>query len=61
MADDPSLGLVVDLTDDMDLDAARAAGLTADGSAEHAVTHLNDVELRELQRLLQKELARPGA
>lgn len=61
MADDPSLTLVADLAADMDLDTARAAGLTADGNAEHAVTHLNDVELRELQRLLQTALARPGA
>lgn len=59
--DDPSLTLVVDLTADMDLDTARAAGLTADGNAEHAVTHLNDAELRQLQRLLQTALARPGA
>lgn len=61
MADDPSLTLVAGLTADMDLDTARAAGLTADGSAEHAVTDLNDLELRELQRLLRTALARPGA
>ena len=56
-----SLGFVVNLTEDLDFDTARDAGLTADGSAEHAVTHLSDGELAELQRLLQVELARPGA
>lgn len=62
MADDPSLTLVADLTADMDVDTARAAGFTADLSAEHAVAQLNELELRELQRLLRKALAAgPGA
>ncbi len=54
--DDPSLRLVAELTTTIDLDAARDAGLVAAGSAEHAVTHLNEDELRELRRLLQQEL-----
>jgi len=58
---DPSLSVVAELTDDIDLETARDAGLAAPGSAEHAVTHMNDAELRELRRLLQEELARPGA
>ena len=59
--DDTALTLVAQLSSDMDFDAAREAGLAARGSAEHAVTHMNREELRELQRLLQEELARSGA
>ena len=59
--DDTALTLVAELSSDMDLDAAREAGLAAGGSAEHAVTHLDGGELRELRRLLQEELARSGA
>jgi len=58
---DPSLSVVAELTDGIDLETAGDAGLAAPGSAEHAVTHMNDAELRELRRLLQEELARPGA
>jgi hypothetical protein len=58
---DPSLTLVATLTDDVDLETAREAGLTPRGSAEHAVTHMSDGELRELGRLLKEELARSGA
>jgi hypothetical protein len=54
--DDPSLRLVADLTSDLGWDAAADAGLTAPGSAEHALTHLSRGELQELQRLLQHEL-----
>jgi hypothetical protein len=57
---DPPLSLVADLTQDMDWEAAHDAGLAPHGSAEHAVTHLSDGELRELQRLLQEELAQSG-
>ena len=60
-ADDTALTLVAELSSDMDFEAAREAGLAARGSAEHAVTHLTGSELRELQRLLQEELARSGA
>jgi hypothetical protein len=59
--DDAALTLVAELSSDMDLDAAREAGLAGGGSAEHAVTHLDGGELRELRRLLQEELARSGA
>lgn len=55
-----SLGLMVNLTEGLDFETARDAGLTADGSAEHAVTHLSDGELTELQGLLRAELVRPG-
>lgn len=54
--EDPSLRLVADLTIGIDWDAARDAGLVPAGSAEHAVTHLSDDELRELRRLLEQEL-----
>ena len=59
--DDPSLTLVAQLTVDLDLDGAEEAGLMPRGSAEHAVSHMNDGELRELRRLLKEELARAGA
>lgn len=61
LTDDPSLGLVVDLTADMDWQTAQDAGLTAGGSADHAVAHLSAVELVELDRLLKEALAKPGA
>jgi len=60
-AGDTALTLVAELSSDMDLETAREAGLAGRGSAEHAVTHLTGSELRELQRLLQEELARSGA
>jgi hypothetical protein len=59
--DDASLTVVASLTDDVDMDTAREAGLAPRGSAEHAVTHMSAGELRELGRLLQEELARSGA
>jgi len=59
--EDPSLAFVADLTDSIDLDAAADAGLVADGSAEHAVTHLSMSELQQLQQLLQEELSGKGA
>ena len=52
--------LVADLSAELDLDPAADAGLAPAGSAEHAVTHMNDDELRELQRLLQQELTPSG-
>jgi hypothetical protein len=61
VSDDASLGLVAALTDDMDEDGAAESGLAARGSAEHAVTHLNDEELRRLEQLLKDEMARSGA
>jgi hypothetical protein len=59
-SDDTALTLVSELSSDLDFDSAREAGLAPGGSAEHAVTHLNRGELRELRRLLQEELARPS-
>jgi hypothetical protein len=59
--DDDSLTLVASLTDGQDLETVREAGLAPRGSAEHALTHMTDGELRELRRLLKEELARPGA
>jgi hypothetical protein len=59
--DDDSLMLVADLSAAMNLDPANDAEPAPNGSAEHAVTHLNDEELRELERLLQQELAPTGA
>jgi hypothetical protein len=55
--DDPSLTLVASLTDEVDLDVVREAGLAPRGSAEHAIIHMSDGELRELERLLKEELA----
>jgi len=58
--DDASLMLVADLSAEMNIDAAADENLAPTGGAEHAVTHLNDDELRELQRLLQQELTPSG-
>jgi hypothetical protein len=60
-ASDPSFAFVADLTTDMDMDTALDAGLVSDGSAEHAVTHLNEGELRELAKLLTEEIRRAQA
>jgi hypothetical protein len=59
-ADDESLTLMASLSEGIDLEAAREAGLAPRGSAEHAVTHMDDDDLRELQRLLTQELAPTG-
>ena len=59
-ADDQSLTLVAELTEALGWEAAADAGLTVAGSAEHAVTHLSNDELRELQRLLKEALVRKG-
>jgi hypothetical protein len=59
--EDVSLMMVASLTDDVDLDTAREAGLATRGSADNAVAHMNETELRELARLLKEELARSGA
>jgi anti-sigma factor RsiW len=58
--DDVSLTLVGSLTEHLDLDGAGEAGLAPGGSAEHAVTHMSDGDLRELRRVLKEELVRPG-
>jgi len=54
---DPSLALVADLTEDIGWDEARDAGLAPRGSAEYAVTHLSEGELRQLRDLLQEAMA----
>jgi hypothetical protein len=54
--EDPSLQLIADLTVDMDWSSVDAAGLTPNGSADHAVSHLDAQDLKELQRLLRAEL-----
>jgi hypothetical protein len=59
--EDVSLTLVASLTDHVDLDTVGEAGLATRGSAEDAITHMSESELRELGRLLKEELARPGA
>ena len=59
--EDASLTVVASLTDAVDMDTVREAGLAPGGSAEHAVTHMSAGELRELGRILQEEMARPGA
>jgi len=44
---------------DMRVDEAHAAGMGAHiGAVDHEVTHLNQAELKELNRLLQSELKR---
>ena len=56
-AANPSFNFVADLTIGMDMDTAIEAGLVSDGSAEHAVEHLNAGELRELAKMLTEEIA----
>lgn len=58
--DEDPLMLVADLSASMNLDPANDANLAPNVSAEYAVTDLNDDQLRELQRLLQQELAPSG-
>jgi hypothetical protein len=58
--EDESLTLVASLSAGLDLEAAGEAGLAARGSAEHAVTHMDGDDLRELKRLLMQELAPSG-
>jgi hypothetical protein len=55
---DPSLAFVADLTQDFGFDEAREAGLAPRGSADHAVTHLSQPELRQLKDLLQTEMGK---
>jgi hypothetical protein len=60
-AADPALTLVSDLSANMDLDSASAAGFAEPDSAEHAVTHMTGAELTALKQLLQAEMTRSGA
>jgi hypothetical protein len=61
LANDPLLSMVSDLTATMDLDDASAAGFTEPDSAEYALNHMSDDELRSLKQLLQAEMSRKGA
>jgi hypothetical protein len=54
---DPSLVLVANLTATLDADGTSETGLARVGSAEHALTHMNDADLRALHRILQEEMA----
>ena len=57
---DPSLSLVADLSQDLNWDDTRAAGLAPRGSADHAVTHMSEEEIRQLRDLLKEEMANSG-
>jgi hypothetical protein len=60
--DDPSFTLLADLTSDLDWDTANEAGLALPtGAVDDVVTSLSGGERRELHRLLQEALRRPGA
>jgi hypothetical protein len=62
LTDDSSLTLLADLTSDLDWDAASEAGLAPwTGAVDDVVTSLSGGERRELHRLLQEALTRPGA
>lgn len=60
LPDDSSFNVVAELAGDFDLDEAKAAGLTGQGSAEHEVTHMTEGELQELHRILKEELGNTG-
>ena len=58
-ADDPSLALFADLTDQLDSNAiAETQWSSHAGAVDEAVAALNDDERLELQRLLKEELAK---
>jgi hypothetical protein len=55
---DPALDLVADLAGGMaDWEAVEQGEFAARGTADRAVMHLTEGELRELHRLLQEALA----
>jgi hypothetical protein len=61
-ADDPSLALVADLTEQLDPGAVAETGWTSHaGGVEEAVANLTDDERIELQRLLQEAMEKQGA
>jgi hypothetical protein len=57
---DPPLALVATLAANLDAETpdtiVNDTGLARIGSADHAVAHMNDGELRELRRILQEEM-----
>src|SRR5262245_1024771 len=58
---DPSLSFIADLAGDLDWDDAVEAGLTSGADAvERVVQDMSDDERRELRRVLQEEMGRPG-
>jgi hypothetical protein len=62
LVNDPSLSLMADLAEDLDLDAVAEAGLTTTaGALDRVVFEMSADERLELQRILQQEMARQGA
>jgi hypothetical protein len=62
LENDPSLSFIADLASDLDWDDAVEAGLTSGTDAvERVVQDMSDDERRELRRVLQEEMGRPGA
>lgn len=60
--DDPSIGLIFELVDELDLDTVTNAGLTASaGATDAALDELSSDERRELERLLKQAIGSPGA
>jgi len=58
-ADDPSLALFADLTEEMDARAITEIGWSSHvGAVDEVVASLTDDERLELQRLLNEELAK---
>jgi len=58
---DPSFSFIADLAGDLDWDDAVAAGLTSGADAvERVVQDMSEDERRELRRVLQEEMGRPG-
>ena len=58
-ADDPSLALVADLTEQMDPQTIAETGWSSHvGAVDEVVASLTDDERLELQRLLKEELAK---
>jgi hypothetical protein len=58
--DDESWTLMASLSAGLDLEGVGDTDLAVRGSAEHAVTHMDPDDLRELQRLLTQELSPSG-
>lgn len=57
LEDDPSIGLVADLTSDLDVESALPElGLGARGAADRALSELDADERAELRRLLAEEM-----
>jgi hypothetical protein len=60
--DDPSLNLVADLASQVDWDVAGDVGLPMHaGAVDDGIADLTPGERREMQRLLQEAIRRPGA